>query len=266
MKQKYNIVFFGSFGEYSKTYLRALKDAGFNIVLAVEDKKVNFDEIEQIMRKNTLDLGVIAYFGRIIPKSILALPQKSFVNAHPSLLPRFRGPSPVQNTILSGYTKTGVTIHLTTDKVDAGDILAQKEVEILSTDTCESLTERLAKEGAKLLVEVVPKWINGKITPTPQDESKATYTKIIKKEDGIIDWLKPAEYIERQVRAYDPWPGTYTKFEIRNSKYETKTKILKIKKVEITEGKLKVITVQPEGKKDMPYEAFRRGHNGFSLF
>lgn len=250
------IAFFGSFGEYSKIYLNALKEAGFNVLLIVDDKKANFNEIEQVMKKNILDLGVIAYFGRIIPKSILNLPKKGFINAHPSLLPRWRGPSPVQNTILAGDTKTGITIHLTTDKVDAGDVLTQKEIRVLPEDTCESLTERLALEGAKLLVEVIPKWINGKIAPTHQDESKATFTKIIKKENGLIDWSKSPEYIERLVRAYHPWPGTYIKF---------KTKIIKIKKVEVVDGKLKIITVQPEGKKDMPYEAFLRGHKDFSL-
>ena len=201
------------------------------------------------------DLGVIAYFGKIIPKEILKIPKFGFVNAHPSLLPRWRGPSPIQNTILTGDKTTGVTIHLTTDKVDAGDILAQKEIPILPGDTCAILTERLANLGAKLLVETIPDWIKGDIIPRTQDELKATFTKIIKKEDGLIDWSKSSEYIEKLVRAYDPWPGTYIKIP----------KIIKIKKVKIEEGKLKILIVQPEGKKDMPYEAFLRGHPNFSL-
>lgn len=250
------IIFFGSFGKFSKIYLECLKKAGFEIILAVEDKKVDFKNIESEIIKNRPDLGVIAYFGKIIPKSILILPKNGFVNAHPSLLPRWRGPSPIQNTILAGDTTTGVTIHLTTNQIDAGGILAQKLVPIPPNDTCATLTEKLAKEGAELIVEIIPKWINGEINPVSQDESKATYTKIIKKEDGLIDWSKSPEYIEKMVRAYDPWPGTYTLMGRR---------ILKIKKVEIIDKKLKIITVQPEGKKDMPYEAFLRGHKDFSL-
>src|SRR3989344_3334678 len=131
MTSKIRIIFFGSFEKFSKIYLLALKEAGFDIALAIEDRKVNFEEIKERMAQIKPDLGVIAYFGAIIPKEILKIPKFGFVNAHPSLLPRWRGPSPIQNTILTGDKTTGVTIHLTTDKVDAGDILAQKEIPIL---------------------------------------------------------------------------------------------------------------------------------------
>ncbi|MEK7503355.1 MAG: methionyl-tRNA formyltransferase [Patescibacteria group bacterium] len=252
------IAFFGTFGEFSRLYLDSLKNAGFNIALAVEDKKIDFRTIEQKLLETKPDLGVIAYFGKIIPKNILKIPAKGFINAHPSLLPRWRGPSPVQNTILAGDTKTGITIHITSEEIDEGDILAQKEVPIFSNDTCGVLTERLAKEGAKLLPEVIESWLNRTITPTSQNHSLATHSKMIKKEDGLIDWSKTPEYIERQVRAYDPWPGTFTK--MKNGK------ILKIKKVETKNGKLKILVVQPEGKKDMPYEAFLRGHPDFKIY
>lgn len=259
------IVFFGSFGKFSKLYLEALKNAGFEVVLAIEDKNTDFKEIEQKLLKNKPDLGIIAYFGKIIPKNILEIPNYGFINVHPSLLPRWRGPSPIQNTILAGDTTTGITIHLTTTKVDAGGVLAQKEIFVSPSDTCYILTEKLAKEGSKLLVKTIPEWLKNEIIPIPQDESKATYTKIIKKENGLIDWSKSPEYIERMVRAYDPWPGTYIKILNPKSQILNKFKILKIKKVEIFDGKLKIITVQPEGKKDMPYEAFLRGHKDFHL-
>jgi len=252
------IVFFGGFGKFSKMYLEALRSAGFEISLAVEDKKLDFLSIEKDMLKNKPDLGVIAYFGRIIPQRILQIPKMGFVNAHPSLLPRWRGPSPVQNTILAGDQKTGVTIHLTSQEVDAGDILTQKEILVFQDDTCFTLTERLAKEGSSILPQVVEEWIKGLIKPQSQNHSLATYTKLIKKEDGLIDWSKPAEQIERLVRAYDPWPGTYTKM--------VGEKILKIKKVKIENGELKILVVQPEGKKNMPYEAFLRGHKDFKPF
>src|SRR3989344_1237003 len=124
------IVFFGTFKNFSKMYLKALRSADFEISLAVEDKKLDFFAIEKDMLKIKPDLGVIAYFGKIIPQRILQIPKKGFINAHPSLLPRLRGPSPVQNTILAGDVKTGITIHLATNKSDAGDILAQKEIEV----------------------------------------------------------------------------------------------------------------------------------------
>ena len=233
------IIFFGGFREFSEIYLNALKDAGFEIV---GDAK-------------NADLGIIAYFGKIIPKAILELPKNGFLNAHPSLLPRWRGPSPVQAAILAGDKIAGVTIHLATAKPDAGPILAQKEILIGSKDTCLSLTGKLANEGALLLIPTVEKWLSGQIKPMPQDDSQATYTKLVKKEDGLIDWSRNAEYIERMVRAYDPWPGTFTK--MKNGK------ILKIKKVKVENGVLKILVVQPEGKKEMSWDAFLRGHKDF---
>ncbi|MDP3934622.1 MAG: methionyl-tRNA formyltransferase [Candidatus Giovannonibacteria bacterium] len=230
------IVFFGGFEGFSDIYLDALKKAGFEIVSEAKGA----------------DLGVIAYYGKIIPKNILELPKHGFLNAHPSLLPSWRGPSPVQAAILAGDKITGVTIHIATEEPDAGPILAQKEILMDITDTCLSLTGKLAREGAELLIPTIKKWLSGEITPKKQDDSKATYTGLLKKKDGEIDWSKPADYIERRVRAYAPWPGTFTK--MKNGK------ILKIKKTEVINGILKILIVQPEGKQDMPWEAFLRGH------
>ena len=238
-ESKIKIVFFGGFKEFSEIYLKALREAGFEIVSEAKDA----------------DLGVIAYYGKIIPKNVLELPKKGFLNAHPSLLPRWRGPSPIQAAILAGDTKTGMTIHLTTDQVDAGDILAQKEIPINAEDTCASLTERLAHEGAALLIPTIEKWLSGEIKPQKQDGAKATYTKLLKKADGKIDWSRDAVYMERMVRAYDPWPGTYTEID---------GKILKIKKVEVADNKLKLLIVQPEGKKEMSWEAYLLGHPDFT--
>ncbi len=230
------IIFFGGFEGFSEIYLDALKNAGFEIVLEAKGA----------------DLGVIAYYGKIIPKNILELPKHGFLNAHPSLLPRWRGPSPVQAAILTGDKITGVTIHIATEEPDAGPILAQKEILMDITDTCLSLTGKLANEGASLLISTIEKWFAGEIKPRKQDDSKATYTKLLKKKDGEIDWSKPADYIEKQIRAYDPWPGTFTRTK--------KGKILKIKKAEVVNEVLKLLVVQPEGKKEMPWEAYLRGH------
>lgn len=200
------------------------------------------------------DLGIIAAYGQILPKEILAIPQYGFLNVHPSLLPRYRGPSPIQYTILNGDEKTGVTIIRISEKMDAGPILAQKEIEISQKETFASLHDKLAKLGAELLIEALSKLSVGKLPPMPQDEIKATYTKILKKDDGKIDWQKPDKEIDRQVRALNPWPGTFT---IYNGKR------LKILKADELGGKLTILQVQLEGKKPTSFEDFFRGHPDF---
>jgi len=227
----------------------------------LEPEKINDDFISEIS-KLAPDLGIVASYGKILPQKLIDMFPKGILNVHPSLLSKYRGASPIQTTILNGDTKTGVSIMLVDSKMDHGPILARKELDIASPPEVEwdyeFLHDTLAKFGAKLLIETLPKWINGEITPEVQNESMATYTKMLKKEDGLIDWSKPAEYIERMIRAYNPWPGTFTK--MKNGK------ILKIKKAEISNGKLKILIVQPEGKKEMPYEAFLRGNPDFKAF
>lgn len=156
------------------------------------------------------DLIVVAAYGQIIPKEILEIPKYGCLNLHPSLLPRWRGPSPIQFTILNGDEETGVTIILMDEKMDHGPILAFEKLEIKNKKwKYKELERELANLGAELLIKTIPKWIEGKIKPLAQDESKATYSKILKKEDGKIDWSKSAKEIERQIRAFDPWPGSY---------------------------------------------------------
>lgn len=219
------------------------------------------------------NIGVIASYGKILPQTLLDIFPNGLLNIHPSLLPEYRGPSPIQASILNGDEKTGVTIQLLDDKMDHGPILAQRELKVsISNFQFLQLYDELAKLGAELLMETLPKWINREVTQKVQDESRATYTKFLKKEDGLIDWSKPADYIERMVRAYNPWPGTYIKFSISNlpagqagSQFSKKNQILKIKKVEVKNGELKILIVQPEGKKEMTYEEFLRGHKNFEL-
>src|SRR3989338_10403897 len=235
------VIFFGGLKGFSEIYFEALKNAGFEIV----------------PRAESADLGVIAYYGKIIPKAVLELPKRGFLNVHPSLLPRWRGPSPIQAVILAGDKTTGVTIHIATEKPDTGPILAQKEILMDIKDTCLSLTGKLANEGASILIHTIEKWLAGEIVPKEQDHSKATYSKLLKKKDGEIDWSRSADYIEKMTRAYDPWPGAYTK--LKNGK------ILKIKKAEVVNGVFKPIIVQPEGKKEMTWEAYLRGHRDWKM-
>ncbi|OGZ96417.1 MAG: methionyl-tRNA formyltransferase [Candidatus Sungbacteria bacterium RIFCSPHIGHO2_01_FULL_50_25] len=157
------------------------------------------------------DLFVVAAYGKIIPKAIIGKPRLGALNIHPSLLPRWRGPSPIQFTILSGDAETGITIIEMDELMDHGPIVASSKFKMKNAKiTYPKLHDALAGEGAKFLVETLPKWISGEIKPMPQDESKVTFSKILKKEDGRIDWKKAAEEIERQIRAFVPWPGSWT--------------------------------------------------------
>ena len=225
----------------------------YNIPVVQPEKISQFaDEIEKLKPS----LIIIASFGQIIPKKILEIPQDGCLNVHPSLLPKYRGPSPIQSAIINGDEKTGVTIMRVSEKIDAGPILSQKEIEIDPKETYESLHDKLAEAGVKLLLEVLPKLSKGQAPFQLQDDSKATYTKILKRSDGEIDWGKSPKDIERQIRAFNPWPGTYT---FCNGKR------LKILKAEAPYGKLEIKEVQLEGKKPMSYKEFLRGYPDFKL-
>jgi len=152
----------------------------------------------------------VAAYGEIIPKKILQIPKYGCLNVHPSLLPKYRGASPLQSTILNGDKETGITLILITEKMDEGPILDQLKIKIENKKILpEELAKKLADLGGDLLVKIIPKWIKNEIKPKKQNEKEATYTKIIKKEDGKIDWSKPAENLEKQIRAFHPWPGSF---------------------------------------------------------
>lgn len=156
------------------------------------------------------DLYIVAAFGQILPQAVLDQPRYGTLNIHASLLPKYRGPDPIAETILQGDTETGVTIMQLDAGVDTGPMLLRRTTPIASQETTGSLTLKLATQGAQALLEALPLWIAGKITPEPQDESKATHTRMLRKEDGLISWERAAVVIERAVRAYTPWPSAYT--------------------------------------------------------
>lgn len=164
----------------------------------------------ETLRTWSPDVIIVAAYGRILPPAVLHIPPKGCLNVHASLLPRYRGPSPVAQAILDGASETGVTIMRMDEGMDTGPILAQRAVPILADDTTGSLMAKLAEEGARLLIETLPAWMAGALIPQPQDASQATYTRLLRKEDGLIDWSQPAELIGRRVRACTPWPGAYT--------------------------------------------------------
>lgn len=232
------------------------------------DKKLG----KQIKEKG--DLIIVASYGKILPEYIFTAPKYGSLNIHPSLLPKYRGPSPIQYAILNGEKKTGVTIALINENIDAGDILAQEKIKIEKNDTFKTLEEKLAKLGGKLIATIIPLFLENKITPLPQNHLKATYTYKIKKEDGLLDFNKPALYLERMIRAFYPWPGCFTYFnnkllkiieaEVSDKNYNKKPGTLfvvnKKPAFQTSAGILVCNKVQPEGKKIISGEDFVRGY------
>jgi len=156
------------------------------------------------------DVIVVAAFGQILRQKVLDLPPNGCLNIHASLLPRWRGAAPIAAAILAGDVATGVTIMRMDAGLDTGPILAQQEEEIQPDDTRAELEERLAKAGAKLLAEKLPAYLAGDLEPRPQPEEGVTYAKRLRKEDGLLDWSRPAAELDRRVRAFNPWPGAFT--------------------------------------------------------
>ena len=212
----------------------------------------------------SFDLFIVASYGKIIPKSILDIPKFGTLNVHLSLLPKFRGPSPIQSFILSGEEKTGATIMLMDEQVDHGQILSQKEfgnkISNLKSKNlnAKELEEKLAELGGQMLVDVIPKWISGEIKAKEQNHSQATFTKKISKEDGLVDLEKNSpELIYRKFLAFQPWPGIYY-FTEKNGKplspealaSQEKIRVI-ITDMELENGQLKINKVKPEGKNEM---------------
>ncbi len=180
-------------------------------VLQPEKVKSNEQLYNQLKKLNP-DIFIVVAYGKILPKEIIELPKYKTINVHASLLPEFRGAAPIHRAILEGKNKTGVCIMEITEELDAGDVYACREVEITDEDDIVSLHDKLAKEGAKLLLEVLDKIEKGEIQKSPQEHEKATYAKPIKKEEGKINWEKSAREIFNQIRAFKVWPKAFTKF------------------------------------------------------
>jgi methionyl-tRNA formyltransferase len=233
--------------------------------------------VEQLSRFKP-DFIVVAAFGQILPQLVLALPHLGCLNIHPSLLPRFRGASPVASAILAGDGFTGVSIMLMDEGLDSGPVLAKAQIPISARDTTGSLTAKLSWLGAGLLLEVLSHWTRGEITPQPQDEAEASYSGSISKEEGEIDWRLSAIEIWRRVRAYQPWPGCYTRWQGKSLKIIeavplSQERAAKAGQVVVSskaafgigtgEGVLGVLKVQLEGKQALPGAEFLRGQRDF---
>lgn len=234
----------------------------------------NKQELTEKILELKPDLAISAAYGIIVPKEVLEAPKFGCLNIHPSLLPKYRGASPIQAAILNGDKKTGVTIFKMDAGIDTGEIVAKNDFATNHQATTPELSNELAEIGARLLIKILPDWVSGKIAPEKQNNSEAIYAPQIKKEDGKIDWQKPASEIERQIRAFDPWPGTFSeyngqKFKIikaglseKESGKEPGALFLENNKLAAQTGKgsLLLEKVQLEGGKPIDAESFLRGH------
>jgi methionyl-tRNA formyltransferase len=230
------------------------------------------------------DLIVVAAFGQILPPEVLELPEHGCLNIHASLLPRHRGASPIAGAILAGDAQTGATIMQMDEGLDTGPVLAQQPTPIGARETAGELSVRLAELGANLLIAVLPRWLAGGIAPAPQDPALATTTRLLRKEDGLLDWARAAEELDRQVRAYTPWPGTFTTWQRRQLKLLRTRPLLaepdeaprvpgEVFLAPVEEGQqlacacgqgaLALEMIQLEGKRALPAAEFLRGSASF---
>lgn len=169
-------------------------------------------EAREAVRELEPEILVVVAYGRIFGPKFLSLFPRGGINLHPSLLPKYRGPSPIPAAILAGESRTGITVQRVAREMDSGDILRQEELPLSGTETTASLSDYVAREGAKLVLETVRDLAEGRAAPSPQDHDEASYCGLISKQDGEIDWSSSAARIERMTRAYNPWPGAYTFF------------------------------------------------------
>ncbi|MBL7072434.1 MAG: methionyl-tRNA formyltransferase [Candidatus Omnitrophica bacterium] len=301
-----NIIFFGT-GNFALATLKKLIESNHNLLAVVtqpdrkkgrgwkiarqpiktfiqenrpevpifQPEKVSDNNFIENLKKIDSDIFIVVDYGQILAKEILQIPQKYCINLHPSLLPKYRGAAPIQRAVLAGENKTGNTIIVMNERMDAGDMIAQTEVKISETEDVEALSLRLSSEGADLMIKTLSEIANGKETRCAQNEQEATYAPKIKKEEGKIDWANPAEEINRKIKGLKPWPGAFTHLD---------GKVLKIFKAEVvdSEGKshipgticsdksflvsagdknIRIIRLQLEGKKIMPAKEFLKGRN-----
>ncbi len=258
------------------------------------DKKINIpvfqpkklSEIKTELKNINADVFIVAAYNKIISEEIINIPKFKTIGVHPSLLPAYRGPSPIQTAILNGDKKTGIDLFLIDKEVDHGPILANTECEIAENDNYETMTEKLANLGAKLIINELPKYLAEEIKPLEQNHEKATFTKKFLTKDGFVElpvyltdchsresgnpesektWIPgqarndkaekaSAELIFNKIRALNPDPGVFTLVNTKNGQ-----KRLKLLEAALNDGKLELLRVQPEGKKPMSYKDFLNG-------
>lgn len=298
---KTKIAFFGT-QDFAATILQGLLDSDFvsvEMVFTQPDRKIGRKQIveespvKKLAKKynlkieqpeslknyqypiSNIQLGIVAQYGLIIPKTIIESFPKGMINVHGSLLPKYRGASPIQAALVNGEKETGVTIMLMDEKMDHGPILSQEKIDVTEDDTFTTLSQKMAAIGAKLLINTLPAYINSKIKPQEQAHEQATFTKLLSKDDGKIDFNKTANEIYNLYRGFTPWPGIWTTW---NGK---RLKLLKISKsdknfpagqvvvenknifIGCGNGSIEVLELQLEGKSVMDAKTFLNGYKNF---
>jgi methionyl-tRNA formyltransferase len=199
-------------GRSQKTVPPAIKQEALQLDLKVlQPEKIR--EITEEIKKMAPDIIVVVAYAQIVPEEILSLPRFGCINIHGSLLPKYRGASVIQAAIMNGDRETGVTVMKMDKTLDTGPIIYQAKTLIAPTETAETLSDKLSKIGGEVIVPTLKAYISGKLKPVPQDAKLASYVSILKKTDGQLDWNKPAEELERQIRAMHPWPGSFAKIK-----------------------------------------------------
>jgi len=282
------IIFFGT-PDYVLPILDKL-DKHYEIVAIVtqepkpvgRDQKLEYSAVDTWAHKREIhkqfdfkylpeaDLGVCASFGKIIPREVTEMFKYGIINIHPSLLPQYRGATPIPSAMIDGFNPTGVSIIKMDEKMDHGPILTQFKEEILETDTAESLRKRLFEKSAQVLIEMIPAYVKGKIKLKKQDDSKATYTKMLTKESGYLDFelIKNASElnnnpdfdagkINRFVKAMKPWPVAWTKIIINGK--ESRLKLIS-SHINNESGYLELDEVQLEGKNPVSWKQFKQAY------
>lgn len=246
-------------------------------IAVLQPIKIKTPEAIEELRKYEADVYVVAAFGQILSKEILELPRYGCINIHASLLPKYRGAAPINQCIIDGEQETGVTIMQMDAGIDTGDILTQKKVIIEEKETAQTLFDKLSQAGAALIVETLPKLERGEVTPKKQEESLASYVKMMDKSQGKIDWTRDAVSIERLVRGLNPWPSAYTFCQgktvkiWRSDAVETAAEdtqqpgtIVLVGKdffdIVCGAGNLRIYELQLEGKKRMDTKSFLLGN------
>ncbi len=237
----------------------------------MQPEKLRLPEAIEQLRAWNPELIVVAAFGQILRKDVLDLPRFGCINVHASLLPRWRGAAPINAAILHGDEETGVTIMKMDVGLDTGPMLSKRSIPLTRDDTAGSVFEKLSTLGADLLIETLPDYLSGKLTPIPQPEEGMTYAPMIKKEDGQLDFTQDAIALERRVRAFNPWPGAYMDFsgtnlkihrahvEVRNAPVGQRLIWQGQPAVGAAGGILVLDEVQPPGKKSMSGKSFLAG-------
>lgn len=246
-----------------------------NNLKVLQPDKIRKPEWIKKIQELAPELIILTAYGQIIPKEILNIPKYKALNIHPSLLPKYRGASPIQSAILNDDEKTGVSLMIMDKEMDHGEIISNSKIEISNKNTYKNIEKELASIGAELLIKTLPDWIDDKIQAKEQDHSKATFCKIIKKEDGKIDWNKSAKKIDSQIRAYEEWPNAFTfwnnkQLKILEAEISNKNTKHKLGEVFLDENKnlcvqtkngiLILKTIQLEGKKSMQARDFINGY------